>query len=336
MEQGDGHVGSAMVTVWNTSTGSLLGKSVGPLKETGSPALGPDQPAVTQIAFIKGTDQIGLVLTPTTPPESAAYAPSAVLQVWDWSTGEKLVDATLGKIQEARFNHTGSMLATFDSTRVRLWTVSSAVAGPAVKPSRGFEADSVGFSTADTAVYLAGPDAATKFTVHADNLVQAHSTQIYSNSSDYGWAVDPSLDRLAATNSAGIGIYDFDTGKLTAQLPSQGSATHILGFVPGAHSLLTWDGTQLRLVDVASGDATDIGPASQPVSSGVVDDPEVAIAEDGLVVDVVSKTSVTRSVLETTLTGAIAAVCRDAGRTLTRAEWAEYVPGFAYQDVCGR
>ncbi|MFI0423533.1 hypothetical protein [Spongiactinospora sp. 9N601] len=156
------------------------------------------------------------------------------------------------------------------------------------------------------------------------------------NESEFGvgrLAFSPDGTIVAGARADGaVQLWDVASGLTTgAPLIAHRGALWGLAFTPDGKTLLTAgrDG-QLRLWDVESG-----RPIGAPMASGTaVPGTALTFAPDGKTVAIGTAGGSVRLWDMSLPSDPAAAVCTIAGRSLTRTEWAEYLPGEPYREVC--
>jgi len=231
----------------------------------------------------------------------------------------------------------GTTFATAGGSGVTLRDVTTAAVLTSIG-DRG-AAGGVAFSPTDQLVAFsregpreAGQGDAEVWSVHEGSPVTILSPAAGGEDYFLGWAVALSPDgRLLASprDNRSVGIWDVRTGELVRELePNVGSAVLSLDFSPDGRTLAISGGDSFAsLWDVATG--VQIGPRLAAGGRGS----KVDFSPDG-----------TR-LLQTHANGRGAVwdvdpeswkqrACALANRTLTRAEWAEFLPGRPYEPAC--
>jgi WD40 repeat protein len=125
-------------------------------------------------------------------------------------------------------------------------------------------------------------------------------------------------------------LWDVATHRQTTTLTGPTGSVNSVAFSPDGTSLAAGatDGT-VRLWDVATGRPIG-GPLTGPIGRVF----SVAFSPAGKILAIVSADGILRLWDVAYLVNVVPHLCTSAGRPLTRAEWARYVPGPAYQKVC--
>jgi len=145
-------------------------------------------------------------------------------------------------------------------------------------------------------------------------------------------AFSPDGETLAAGNADGtIRLWDAATGSpIGAPLTGPAGPVTSVAFSPDGttlasaspdHTVRVWDLATRRPIG-----APLTGPAGLVTS--------VAFSQDGKTLAAGSADHTVRLWDVAYLVNLVPHLCASAGRSLTRAEWARYVPGLAYQRVC--
>jgi WD40 repeat protein len=153
---------------------------------------------------------------------------------------------------------------------------------------------------------------------------------------EYGFAYSPDGTKLASAQYDGTTrIWNPRTGRQLGKIQDPGqNAVLGVAWSPDGRTLAVSDyGPALRLYDVAS--LQEIGsPLVLPeLPNGAGYFPWIEYTSDGKNV-VVNGSNDRAFVMPVTLAAWESEACTIAGRSITRAEWAKYVPGRHYQPVC--
>ncbi|MGI8449604.1 MAG: helix-turn-helix domain-containing protein [Streptosporangiaceae bacterium] len=321
-------VGGPGLQLWDPLTRTLLAAALVP---------GPAGVAVNAVAFLAGGSTL------------AAGYNDGDLQLWKIVDDRSLAPlsqpvqaSASGLVESAAFSPDGRLLATCgDDGTVRLWSVTNPVRPRplATMPHPGTIVFSVAFS----------PDGRTLAAASTDNLTRLwnvsqpeHPTMIgkpLGGPSSYAISVAFSPDgRTLAVGSADKTVRLWNVTdparpvRLGRPLTGPGGYVYSVAFSPDGQTLASGatDGTVWlwHVSDPARPrlEAALTGPAQQVWS--------VAFAPSGATVAAASNDGTVR-LWDTRARAAAAGVCATAGQPLTRAEWADYVPGRLYAPPCG-
>jgi WD40 repeat protein len=216
---------------------------------------------------------------------------------------------------------------------VRLWNLATGAlvyAGPA-----GGGAVSVAFSAnSKTLVVGYDPGRIQMLDVTALPVIHAPATR-NPGGAVRSVAFSPAGNVLAAgTNGAGIHLWNIATGSQQGSTIAASSTGEVnsLAFSPDGSILASGDsdGT-IRLWDVSTGRQIGTDLTAGPVASVN----SVAFSPDGRMLASGNDQGTLRLWDVSDLTNVASSLCKRAGRSLTRAEWAQYLPsGPGYQTVC--
>ena len=145
-------------------------------------------------------------------------------------------------------------------------------------------------------------------------------------------AFSPNGTTLAAGNADGtVRLWDMATGRQIGR-PLTGPADPVTSvtFSPDGTTLASASPDHtVRLWDLATS-----RPVGAPLTGHTGQVTSVAFSPDGKTLAAGSADHTVRLWDVAYLVNAVPHLCALAGRSLTRAEWARYVPGLAYQRVC--
>jgi WD40 repeat protein/energy-coupling factor transporter ATP-binding protein EcfA2 len=305
--------GDGMIWLWRTATARLVKK----------PLAGYDG-EVKSVAF-----------SPDSKTLASGNANGAI-RLWDVATGRPLDQPFSGDahpVNSVAFSPAGKILATGDEDgAIRLWDVATGRAlrkpltgdGPAVN-AVAFSPDGkiLASGGADTTVQLW--DVATGKMIHAPLTGHTYAVQSLAFSPNGAILASSSIDYT-------IRLWDVATGQpVGIPLNSDAEAINSVGFSPNGAILASGgaDGT-VRLWNVATGQ--QIG-SSFTGQAGEVN--SVAFSPSGNILASGNADGTAQLWNISYVNNAVSYLCASVGRSLTRAEWAQYVPsGPSYQDVC--
>jgi WD40 repeat protein len=321
-------VGGPSLQLWDPITRTLLAAALVP---------GPANVAVNAVAFLAGGSTL-----------AAGYS-DGDLQLWKVVHGRSLsplsrpVQASAsGLVEFTAFSPNGRLLATCgDDGTVRLWSVTD----PALPRllATVSHPKTIAFSVAFS------PNGRTLAAASTDDLTRlwnvsrpAHPTKIgkpLGGPTSYAISVTFSPDgRTLAVGSADKTVRLWDVTNLAhpvrlgRPLTGTGGYVYSVAFSPDGRTLASGatDGTVWlwHVSDPARPrlEATLTGPAQQVWS--------VAFAPGGATLAAASNDGTVR-LWDTQARAAAAGVCATGGQPITRAEWADYVPGRLYMPPCG-
>jgi WD40 repeat protein/transcriptional regulator with XRE-family HTH domain len=291
--------------------------------------------------------QLAALTGPTGPVDSVAFSPDGrtlatgntddTARLWDMATHRQLATLTgpTGPISSVAFRPDGKTLATGGAdASVRLWDVATHRPGSSLPTGPTGPVRSVAFSP-DGAILAAGsangvwlwglptpcncltsPTAAARLSGPAGAVSSV--------------AFSPDGTTLAVGGGDGtVQLWDRDTQEQIATLTSPTGTVTSVAFSPDGTTLAagSGDGT-VQLWDRATRRqiATLTSPAGTVTS--------VAFSRDGKTLAASRADHTVRLWDIAYLVNVVPHLCVSAGRSLTRAEWARYVPVLAYQRVC--
>jgi WD40 repeat protein/transcriptional regulator with XRE-family HTH domain len=314
--------------VWNSVTRRQLAVAAVP---------GPANTIVNAVAFALAR-----------PVVAAGYG-DGKLQLWGVAPGGALTRlsspvsaSAMGNVEGAAFSPDGRLLATGgDDGKVRLWSVTD-LAHPRLLATAADSRTyvfSVAFSPDGHTLAAASADGLTKLwrVSPPGQLTQAGTPLAGPTSYTYSVAFSPD-GRILAVGSADKTVRLWNVtdparpARLGRPLTGPGGYVYSVAFSPDGHTLAAGvtDGTvwlwhvsppaRPRLL------ATLTGPAAQVFS--------VAFSPGGTTLAAGSLDGTVR-LWDTQVRAAATEVCATAGQPLTRAEWADYLPGRPYAPPCG-
>ena len=291
--------------------------------------------------------QIAALTGPTGPVDSVAFSPDGrtlatgntdgTARLWDMATHRQIAALTgpTGPVSSVAFRPDGTTLATGGAdARVRLWDVANHRPGDSLPTAPTGPVSSVAFS----------PDGATLAAGSANGVwlwglpapcncltsptPAARLTGPAGAVSSVAFSPDDAI--LAAGRGDGtVQLWDTATEEQIATLTRHHGTVTSVAFSP--------DGTTLA---IGSGDGTvqlwdraihrQLATLTSP--TGTVT--SVAFSRDGKTLAAGRADHTVRLWDVAYLVNAVPRLCAAAGRSLTRAEWARYVPVLAYQKVC--
>jgi WD40 repeat protein/transcriptional regulator with XRE-family HTH domain len=288
--------------------------------------------------------QITTLTGPTGPVNSVAFShdgttlatgsADGTVRLWDVATRRQIAALTShdGPVTSVAFSLDGTTLATGNADgTIRLWDAATRhpVSGPPT--SHGGPVVGVAFGPGGGTLASGNDDG----TVSLWDLANGSCTGgplINDPSRATSVALSPDGGTLAAGNADGtIRLWDAATGSPTSR-PLTGPAGPVtsVAFSPDGTTLASASPDHtVRLWDLATSH-----PIGAPLTghTGLVT--SVAFSPDGKTLAAGSADHTVRLWDVSYLVNVVPHLCASAGRSLTRAEWARYVPGLAYQRVC--
>jgi WD40 repeat protein/transcriptional regulator with XRE-family HTH domain len=256
------------------------------------------------------------------------------IRLWDVATRRQIAALTgpTGPVNSVAFSPDGTPLATGNADgTIRLWDVATrrqtaALTGPAgAVNSVAFSPDSVTLasSSADGSVWFwdatsvpcpGGPGPLTSNTSPATSV-----------------AFSPDGTTLATGNNDGtVRLWDVATHQqITALTGPAGPVTSVTFSLDGTTLASASPGHTVRLWDLATRH-----PIGAPLTGHTGRVTSVTFSPDGTTLASGSADQTVRLWNIAYLVNVAPYLCASAGRSLTRAEWAQYVPGLAYQRIC--
>jgi WD40 repeat protein len=304
---------------------------------------------MTRLWNVATRSQVGTPLTAdsSSPIYSVAFSPDGKIlatgsadgtaRLWDTDThrqlGTSLATTAAAVVNSVEFSPDGRTLATGDGKgTVRLWNVAThkqirviRASGPvytlAFSPDGRILASGGVNSSAQVQLW----DVATGRRIGA--LSDGQTWDVYS----LAFSPDGSTIATGASDQTAR-LWDVATRKeIGAPLSVDTGTVSSVAFSPNGQVLATGSfDDQVRLWDVATGQ--QIGETLFNGDAASVD--SVAFSADGRTLAAGSYNGVVQLWDVKNLTRVIPFLCATAGQTLTRAQWALYAPGPAYQNVC--
>jgi WD40 repeat protein len=259
------------------------------------------------------------------------------VRLWDAATHRQITTLTrsLGQVTSLGSSRYGTILAVggADGT-VQLWDTATRRPIPGPPASRDGSVFGVAFNLDGTILATGYADG----TVSLWSLASGLCTSGPVIGSDPGRvratsvALSPNGATLAAGNADGtIRLWDTATGRQIGR-PLTGPADPVTSvtFSPDGTTLASASPDHtVRLWDLATS-----RPIGAPLTGHTGQVTTVAFSPDGKTLAAGSADHTVRLWDVAYLVNVVPHLCALAGRSLTRAEWARYVPGLAYQRVC--
>jgi WD40 repeat protein/transcriptional regulator with XRE-family HTH domain len=259
------------------------------------------------------------------------------VRLWDAATHRQITTLTrsLGQVTSLGSSRYGTILAVggADGT-VQLWDTATRRPIPGPPASRDGSVFGVAFNLDGTILATGYADG----TVSLWSLASGLCTSGPVIGSDPGRvratsvALSPNGATLAAGNADGtIRLWDTATGRQIGR-PLTGPADPVTSvtFSPDGTTLASASPDHtVRLWDLATS-----RPIGAPLTGHTSQVTTVAFSPDGKTLAAGSADHTVRLWDVAYLVNVVPHLCALAGRSLTRAEWARYVPGLAYQRVC--
>jgi WD40 repeat protein/class 3 adenylate cyclase len=304
------------VRLWDAATHRQITTLTGPTGPVTSVAFTPDGTTLAagsadgtvRLWDVASHRQITALTGPTGPVTSVAASPdgktlaagsaNGTVRVWDVASHRQIPRVTrpTGPVTSVAFGPDSTILATADADHtVRLSNPTPCECGFFSGSASGLIALSGRTGAVNSVAF--SPDGTTLATGSADGTVRL-------------WDV-ASLQQITALTGP--------TGPVTSVAFSPDGTT--LASASADHTVRLWDMATHR----------QIGPALTG-HTGVVT--SVAFSPDGKTLATGSADHTVRLWDVAYLVNLAPYLCASAGRSLTRAEWARYVPGLAYQNVC--
>jgi WD40 repeat protein len=269
-------------------------------------------------------------------------------RLWSVATrrqiGKTLADATssMGGVLSEAFSPDGTILATFGSgNRLRLWDVATH------QEIGSFAADGGPGSAGVITAMAFGPDGKTLALVNGENRLRLWDVATHQEIGSFAagrapnsggiitaMAFSPDGKTLALGGSdATVQLWDVATHQLTGSPLTGGTVNNIeaIAFSPDGTTLAAGSGEgAVQLWDVAN--QQQIG---SPLTGGTRGISSISFSPDGKILATGSGDGAVRLWDVDYLTDALARLCAQVGGSLTRNEWAQYVPpGPSYRNVC--
>jgi WD40 repeat protein/transcriptional regulator with XRE-family HTH domain len=339
--------------LWDMATGRPVSAPLtGPAGAVNSVAFSPDG-RILAAANADGSArlwdmathrQITALTGPAGPVNSAAFSPDGRIlatgsadgsvRLWDMATRRQITALTgpADPVNSVAFSPDGTTLATANADgSVRLWDMAThrqitALTGPAGP------VNTVAFSP--DRVTLAGDsaDGIVWFWDATSNPCTGGPGPLASNTSPAtSVAFSPDGTTLATGDGDGtVRLWDVATRRQITALTGPAGPVTSVAFSPDGTTLASASADHtVRVWDLATS-----RPIGTPLTghTGLVT--SVAFSPDGKTLATGSADHTVRLWDVAYLVNVVPHLCASAGRSLTRAEWAQYVPGLAYQTVC--
>jgi WD40 repeat protein len=289
--------------------------------------------------------QIAALTGPTGPVDSVAFGPDGrtlatantdgTARLWDMATHRQIAALTgpTGPVSSVAFRPDGTTLAT-GGADARLWDVANHRPGLSLPTAPTGPVSSVAFSPNGATLAAGSANGVWLWGLPAPCNCLTSPTPAARLTGSAGAvssvAFSPDDAILAAGRGDGtVQLWDTATEEQIATLTRHHGTVTSVAFSPDSTILAigSGDGT-VQLWDRAiRRQIATLTSATGPVTS-------VAFSRDGTTLAASRADHTVRLWDVAYLVNAVPRLCASAGRSLTRAEWAQYVPVLAYQRVC--
>jgi Tol biopolymer transport system component len=289
--------------------------------------------------------QIAALTDPTGPVDSVAFGPDGrtlatantdgTARLWDMATHRQIAALTgpTGPVSSVAFRPDGTTLAT-GGADARLWDVANHRPGLSLPTAPTGPVSSVAFSPNGATLAAGSANGVWLWGLPAPCNCLTSPTPAARLTGSAGAvssvAFSPDDAILAAGRGDGtVQLWDTATEEQIATLTRHHGTVTSVAFSPDSTILAigSGDGT-VQLWDRAiRRQIATLTSATGPVTS-------VAFSRDGTTLAASRADHTVRLWDVAYLVNAVPRLCASAGRSLTRAEWAQYVPVLAYQRVC--
>jgi WD40 repeat protein len=257
-------------------------------------------------------------------------------RVWDVATHRQITAVTgpTGPVTSLAFSRDGSTVATgYADGTVRLWDRATRRPIPGSSTSHDGPVFGVAFNAGGTMLATGYADGTVRLWDLSSNACTPAAVPLISDPSRAtSVALSPDGTTLATGSADGaVRLWNTATGQQISR-PLTGPAG------PVTSAAFSPDGTTLASASpdhtVRLWDLATRRPIGAPLTghTGLVT--SVAFSPDGKTLATGSADHTVRLWNVAYLVNVVRHLCTSAGRSLTRAEWARYVPGLAYQTVC--
>jgi len=342
------------VRLWDVTSHRKIAALTGPTARVDSVAFSPDGTTLAtgnadgsvRLWDVASHRQITVLTGPTGAVNSVAFSPDGTtlatgsgdgaVRLWDVASHRQITALTgpVGAVNSVAFSPDGTTLATGNADgTVRLW--DTATRRPSRRPLTGptGPVNSVAFSPDRTTLASGSADGIFLRDLAGSTCACNHSPRLFTSNTSpaTSLAFSPDGKTLATGSDAGtILLWDVAAHRqITALTGPVGPVTSV-AFSPESKILASASPDQtVRVWDLAT--SRQVGA---PLSghTGLVT--SVTFSPDGKTLAAGSADHTVRLWDTAYLVNVVPHLCASAGRSLTRAEWARYVPGAAYQTVC--
>ena len=291
--------------------------------------------------------QIAALTGPAGPVDSVAFSPDGTplaaggadgtARLWDMASHRQIAALTgpAGAVSSVAFSPDGTTLTTGGAdARVRLWDVATHHSSGSLPTGPTGPVSSVAYSPNGATLVAGSANGVWWWGLPAPCNCLTSPTDAFRLTGPAGpvssVAFSPDGTTLAAGSGDGtVQLWEMATHRQIATLTGPAGAVSSVAFSPDGKTLTagSGDGT-VQLWDMATHRqiATLTGPTGMVTS--------VAFSPDGKTLTAGSADHTVRLWDVAYLVNVIPRLCASAGRSLTRAEWAQYVAVLAYQKVC--